>query len=662
MYCGLERWVFCVMGKRVVPFLCVVLLQLYASTGWGTTTDIYAKQREQFVAAGKALEAGNQDEFRRLKSRLKKYPLYAYLEYAALRKHLGTVQPAQVSRFLKTYQEFPLAERLYYAWLHSLGKRKQWKTYLEFYTPQKSATLQCYQIRARLQEKPAEKTHALKQGLSLWLAGKSQPDACDKVFEQLEAAAMISRNHRWERIRRAFANRKLSLAKYIAKKLPEADRKWVQHWLQMHKRPSQTLDEKWVDLDAKLVREIVTHGLKRLARSNPADAWNHWQQLSKLQKFTDRQRNEIIHDIALFAALNHVPKAAEWLALVPAAAVDSRIRQWRVRNALLNQDWRAALLWIDVLEPAERNSHEWRYWHAVAQEKTGHAELAMQAFIALSNDRSFYSFLAADRARNQYHMKHQKRPVDAKALQAIRQQPGMIRARELLRADMAIDARREWRMATAKMAKPQLILAANLADQWGWHDRAIATAARAKYWSDLTLRFPVTHQKLIEENARRQSIDPAIIYGVIRQESAFMEDARSHVGALGLMQLMPGTAKLTSRSLGIRYPGKQQLLQAEVNIPLGTAYFRKLLDRYDNSPVLAAAAYNAGPHRVKRWLPEKTLPASLWLLRIPFHETHGYVQRVLAYATVYDWRKHRPLTRLSARMPDVNPAKKDGEN
>ncbi len=650
------------MGTRVVPFLWFLLVQLYASPGWSTTTDLYAKQREQFITAQKALAAGKQDEFQRLKYGLKKYPLYGYLEYAGLRKNLSKTQPAEISRFLKTYQGFPITDKLYVAWLHSLGKRKQWRTYLQYYTPQKSVTLQCYQIRARLQEVPAEKKHALNQGLSLWLVGKSQPDACDKVFGQLAAAGVISRDHRWERIRRAFANRKLSLAKYIAKKLPESDRLWVARWLKMHKRPNQTLDKQWVTLDAKLVREIVVHGLKRLARSNQTEAWDHWQQLSKVHKFTGPQQNSVIHDIALFAALNHHSNAAEWLAAVPSAAVNARIRQWRVRNALLNQDWRSALLWIDVLEPVERNSHEWRYWHAVAQEKQGESKLAMQAYIDLSKDRSFYSFLAADRAQNQYQMKHEKQAVDETGLQAIRQLPAMIRARELLRAGLSLEARREWRDAIAKMDKQHLVLAANLANQWGWHDRAIATAARAKYWSDLTLRFPVSHQKLIDEAARSQSIDPAIIYGVIRQESAFMEDARSRVGALGLMQLMPGTAKLTSRSLGIRYPGKQRLLQAEHNIPLGAAYFRKMLNRYDNSPVLAAAAYNAGPHRVKRWLPEKTLPASLWLLRIPFHETHGYVQRVLAYATVYDWRKQRPLTRLSARMPDVNPAKQSSEN
>ena len=645
------------MRKRFILFLGFVLLQQHTLTSWSATSDVYAKQREHFIEARKALGKGKQNQFRLLKSKLKKYPLYGYLEFDELRKNLSKAHPKQISEFLKTYQEQPTAKRLYGAWLHSLGKRKQWHHYLQFYTPQKSATLRCYQIRARLQTKPAESEHALKQGLSLWLVGKSQPDACDPVFKKLESSHLLTRDHRWERIRRAFANRKLSLAKHIAKKMPESDRIWVDRWRLMHKRPDRSLGKSWAKLDADLVREIVVHGLLRLARSNQSEAWKHWQRLSKIHKFTEKQQGQIVHDIALFAALNNHPDAADWLAAVPASAVDARIRQWRVRTALLDQDWRAAKVWIDVLEPAERDSDAWRYWHAVAQEKQGETQQAQEAFTDLSKHRSFYSFLAADRVQNQYYMKHEKRPIKEKDLQALREQPAMIRAHELLRADMPVDARREWRDTIAGLKEQQLILAANLADQWGWHDRAIATAAKAKYWSDLSLRFPIAHRSLIEQNAQQQKIDPALIYGVIRQESAFMEDARSRVGAMGLMQLMPGTAKMTSRKLGMRYPGQKRLLQAQDNIHLGTAYLRKMLDRYDNSPVLAAAAYNAGPHRVKRWLPEKKLPASLWLLRIPFQETHGYVQRVLAYATVFDWRDKRPVTRLSARMPDVNPAK-----
>lgn len=648
--------------RKCFLFAIVCCLQLEATQAMGAATERLAEQRQTFVAARKALGDNRQKEYQRLKRSLKSYPLYGYLDYFELRKQLDQATPRQITRFLDTYRDWPIADRLYTAWLHQLGKTKQWHTFLQHYKPQKSVTLQCYQLRAKLQEKPATRKQTLKKGLSLWLVGKSQPDACDEVFRQLDKAGMLTRNHRWERIRRAFAHNKTSLARHIAKPLSDNDRQWVERWVQMHKKPHQTLSANWVSLDSGLVREIVVHGLKRLARHNQEQAWQHWQQLSKKLPFSDHDRNEIIHDIALFAALNDQPRAAEWLAAVPGAAVDANIRRWRIRNALLNRDWKSALVWIDVLEPAQHDSHEWQYWRATALNELGEQAQANAAYERLSGERNFYSFLAADHIHAPYRMGHDKQTVDEQALQKLAHSAGMVRAHELMLAGMSIEARREWRNAIAGFDKQQLKLAAALADRWGWHDRAIATAAKARYWSDLDLRFPMSHLELIENNAKRYRIDPALIYGVIRQESAFMEDARSHTGALGLMQLMPGTARLTSKSLGIRYPGKPRLLQAEDNIHIGTAYLRKMLDRYNDSPVLAAAAYNAGPHRVSRWLPrEHTLPAALWLLRIPFRETHGYVQRVLAYATVFDWRQQRPTIRLSARMPDVDPAP-DGQN
>jgi soluble lytic murein transglycosylase len=244
--------------------------------------------------------------------------------------------------------------------------------------------------------------------------------------------------------------------------------------------------------------------------------------------------------------------------------------------------------------------------------------------------------------------------ADADELSAIEQLPGVRRAHELYLLGNRLDARREWFYATEDMPAERLRLAALLANRWGWHDRAILSASQANYWSDLALRFPLPHRESIFTNARRYDLDPALIYGVIRQESIFMEDAVSAVGALGLMQLMPATGKQTARELNIQYGGNQALLQSERNIQLGSAYLNSLMIRYNGSPVLAAAAYNAGPSRVTRWLPEDAdMDATLWTERIPFKETRTYVRRVLTYATIFDWRLEQPVTRLSTRLPTV---------
>lgn len=631
---------------RQFTFVTLVLL---ANAGLADRND---KQREQFLQAEEALENGRSTEYRALKQALTDYPLYPYLEYRELRDSLDKAKPGQVRDFLQRYDGQPVAARLHSSWLYRLGKQKDWDTYLDFYTPQSSVTLQCYEVRARLQK--GDRKAALDDALELWLVGHSQPDACDPAFAQLFGEGVINSELIWQRIRLAFANQKSSLAGYLAKRLSAEDRAWVKRWEQAHRRPTAAIKSEWAKQDTPLIREILAHALQRLARHKPDQAWKHWQTLSADHRFSEQQRGKILQRIALNGAVNGDQDAAKWLAAVPDSAADDNIRQWRVRIALLNGDWSQALQRIDELDAPARNDDGWRYWRAYALDAGGAAGDAYTEFARLSGERSYFGFLAADRLQRPYQMASSRAQHEKPALTAIEELPGIQRARELYFTGKRLDARREWFYATQRMQPEQLRMAALLAHNWGWHDRAIISAAQAHYWSDLTLRFPLPHRESIFANARRYEIDPALIYGVIRQESAFMEDAVSSVGALGLMQLMPATGKQTARALNIRYQGNQGLLQSDQNIQLGSAYLNKLMTRYNGSPVLAAAAYNAGPHRVSRWLPGGgDMDAALWTELIPFRETRKYVRRVLTYATIFDWRLEQPLTRLSARLPMV---------
>jgi soluble lytic murein transglycosylase len=635
------------MNKWRLAGIALVLLALVTETG---LADQFDKQRELFVKAEAALKSGHSTRFSELKRQLTGYPLYSYLEYWQLRRRLGNARADEIEAFLIRYKVQPVAARLRKSWLHKLGKRRDWDNYLRFYQPQGSETLQCYQLRARLSK--GDREQALQDALNMWLVGHSLPDACDPAFDQLYASSLLTSEHIWQRIRLAFARQKSSLAGYLAKRLSAEDREWVKRWQYAHRRPTATLSLPWTRQDSPLVREILAHAIQRLARHKPEQAWNHWQKLARTHLFEAKHSGPVLRRIALTGALRNHPQASLWLANVPEQYADDDIRQWRVRSALLEEDWKTALHWIDELSPADRNSDTWQYWRAYALEAKGETGDAFSEYTRLSGERSYHGFLAADRLQRPYHMNDSRMEHDKQQLEQVEQISGILRARELYLSGKRTEARREWFHATRSLPKQKLKLAALLAHRWGWHDRAILTASQARYWSDLALRFPLPHRESIFANARQYELDPALIYGVIRQESAFMEDARSSVGALGLMQLMPNTGKHTARSLNIRYRGNQALLQSDQNIRLGSAYLHKLLTRYNGSPVLAAAAYNAGPSRVSRWLPtDTTMPAGLWVERIPFKETRSYVRRVLAYATVFEWRLQRPLTRLSERMP-----------
>ena len=629
--------------------IILILLLLGAGT---VTASMLEKQREQFLKAESALKAGKLGEYRQLEAKLVDYPLYGYLQYQALRRKLSKAKPAEVEDFLHNYHDQPIANRLRSSWLHKLGQRKDWDNYLRFYTPQNSVTLQCYDIRARLQK--GDRQQALKDALSLWLVGHSQPDVCDTAFDQLYASSMISSEHLWARIRLAFANQKSSLAGYLAKRLSAEDRTWVKRWQFAHKRPTAAISKDWAQQDTPLVREILVHANKRLARHKPEQAWKHWQKLSENHRFSATQQGEVLAKIGLHGALDSHPQAAVWLASVPDAQATTAIREWRIRTALADKDWDSALHWIDELDESERNADNWRYWRAYALQEKGLKGDAFTAYASLSNERTYFGFLAADQLQRPYQMNDVSLKFTDQQLETVEQIPGIERAREFYMTGKRTDARREWYYTTRNLPRDKLKVAATLAHRWGWHDRAIITASMAQHWSDLTLRFPLPHRESIFTNAQLYDLDPGLIYGVIRQESAFMEDARSSVGALGLMQLMPATGKQTARAINLRYRGQASLISSNNNIRLGSAYLNKLMTRFNGSPVLAAAAYNAGPHRVSRWLPDDgDMNASLWMERIPFKETRTYVRRVLAYATIFDWRLEQPVTRLSNRLPTV---------
>ena len=360
--------------------------------------------------------------------------------------------------------------------------------------------------------------------------------------------------------------------------------------------------------------------------------------------------------MALRAAWRRHPLAHDWLLAVPDEAVDTEVREWRARTAIANGLWDILLSHIHAMPPAEAQREEWRYWEARAYQEIGATLKASDRFARLAKERDYHGFLAADELAWPYEMDNRPLELETADIEALAQRPGFLRARELYRAEMWVEARREWHHAIKDLTPDQIRQAAALAHHWGWHDRAILTVARAKSYDDLVLRFPLAHKEQVDKHAASNELDSGHVFAVIRQESAFNPDAYSSAGARGLMQLMPRTGRITARKYSIPLAGLHKLYEADKNISIGTAYLSQVMDDYDRNIVLASAAYNAGPHRVKRWLPEeKPQEAGRWVANVPFDETRKYIQRVLAYAAIYDWRMERPITTLDEHMPDIHP-------
>ena len=639
---------------QYIPKVLAVILCMLVSMACLATDDDLKPQRKQFLEARKALRQWRMDDFERLSEALQDYPLHSYLEFEKLRKYIGETDSQEIAAFIKRYKGQPVSWRLRQSWLYALARSKDWARFLEEYKGRQPVELQCYKLRAEIKT-GITKTFA-DDAIKLWLVGRSQEDACDPVFQYLYDNDYITAKLLWQRIRLAMNNNKTGLAGYLARSLSNEDRAWVVLWKDAHRLPARTLQSPSLRADTAISRYIILHALRRIAARDAMQAHIKWETIKPRYRFSEDQIGQLEKNIAMQANWQKLPQAFDWLVAVPASASSSSVRDWRIRIPIRDNNWEAVAEQIDALPAAEAEREEWRYWKATALEKTGHHEEAKLDFSALSEERDYHGFLAADWLNKPYRTHHEPLDYDPVILQQLANRDGFIRARELYRAELYTDARREWATAISKLSADELKAASVLAQQWGWHDRAILTVAKTRDYSDLQLRFPIDHVETINRNASSRQLAPGHIFAVIRQESAFGETARSPAGARGLMQLMPKTGKDTARKYHIPLSNTHELYEPEKNILIGSAYLGEVMKQYNDNIVLASAAYNAGPHNVQRWLPkQQTQAPDNWIATITYSETRTYIQRILAYMAIYDWRMDNPITPLKSHMPDIYP-------
>ena len=630
---------------------CLLLVIVLASSA---AVASLAQQRSDFVAAENALDRGAMGEFRRLEKRLRDYPLHPYLVYDALRKRLDKAAPSEIEDFLQTYHDTPLAWRLRRDWLDHLAGKRRWKEYIIYYEPSNSVARQCQYLNALIAT--GRKQQAIAQVEAIWLHGKSQPRACDPVFKVWTQAGHRTNELIWQRIAKAMEAGQWRLAKYLGRSLSNHDRVWVNRWIRLYKSPDAAGEEKRYDKAHPYREAMLSQAVRRLARWDGMRALRLWQKIKPRYQFDAGQVRRTEHYIVRNLVRVPDPAAYDFVKGVPVGADDELIHAARIRTALLREDWPQVIEWIEALPEQQRKDERWRYWLARALQGNGATARADALYACVARERSYYGFMAADRIAAEYHLEHTEIPVAQGLVDEIAGLDAVKRARELFALERWTDARREWRVATQGLDADRLKAAAKLAKHDGWHDRAIFTLAKTGYWDDLELRFPLQHADLVEQNAKRHGIDIAWVFAVMRQESAFMSNVRSHAGAMGLMQLMPKTARNVARDVLKRKPPRRhELFEPDINIALGSAYLKQMKGELGDSSVLATAAYNAGPHRVTRWLPKRTLPADIWIELVPFKETRGYLRRVLAHTVIYEKRMGRNPTRLNERLHPVPP-------
>ena len=625
----------------------------------GQTSLEWQHERELYKKARTAQAKNKINEYYRYFSQLDGYPLQSYLVYNELRARISKLNDDDVDAFLAENDDGPLGARLRLAWLSQLQKKGRYDSFLKYYKNEKAAALQCYYLRAKIRNQQIEenKDEYVNQIRELWLVGKSQPNQCDPLFEWFKQQGYMSAELVWERFSLAMDKNRVGLAKYLSKLLPPSEQKQAKLWLSAHSNPKANLRSKALLADNHINRKIVRHALNRLARKDLTAAHNLWLDIRGGYAFGSDLHDEVERSFALRAAYRHDDRATTWMYQLPKELRDASTGMWRTRSAIRSLDWGLVLRGVAMLTEEEKAEPQWQYWKARALSEKGLESDANMLYKKIASERSYYGFLAADKLSLQYNIVDEPVQYDVQELEKIEQTPSVIRAKELLMVDQLTDARREWNFATEKYSQRQFQIAASLAHQWRWHDYAIRTIAKGKKFDDLEIRFPTPFTRQVNKYSSKRNLQPAFTYAIIRRESAFNPQARSPVGARGLMQLMPATAKQVSRQLKIRAPSREDLYTPSFNINLGSKYIGDMLNKFGGHRALASAAYNAGPHRVNAWLPEgNELPADVWVDTIPFTETREYVRAILAYTAMFEWKLDQTPTRLSVHMQPVSPS------
>ncbi len=632
-------------ARRGINLHAVVGLVLMLALGLPGVTR--ADESSDFLAAREAYRSGDIAQLSVYAERLKTSVLLPYVQYWALSKRLKDASADEIRDFIGRNTDSALSDRLRGDWLRLLGQNQDWVTYRnEFPLLVKTdSSLQCYAVRARL---AAGEMLALKDGVALWLAGKDLPTACAPLFSQLIADNLISDDDIWQRIRLALGAGNPTLAKALITYLPAAQRPATRLLDRATGAPESLLNSRVLVLDQRKDRELALYAISRMARKDAQNAADLWQGISA--RFTLPEQHYLWGQIGLFGARQHLPTALTWFERATPVGMNDELLGWKVRTALRLGNWSAVLSGIDAMSPAVRNEPAWRYWLARAYKQQGKLVQANTLLAPLSLEHDFYGQLAEEELGPALGAPAVNFKVSSDEVASMARVVDIQRALMLYKLDLRFDANTEWNWATRNYDDRRLLAAAELARQNNWIDRAINTANRTRQLHDFDLRFLAPYRDTAKIYAKQYGLDEAWVYGLMRQESRFVSQAKSGVGASGLMQIMPATARWIATKLGLKHFQAGTIHDLDTNMQFGMYYLKTIQQGLDDSAVLATAAYNAGPGRARRWRGDSTMEGAIYAESIPFSETRDYVKKVMYNAVYYARSFGQSNTSLKARL------------
>lgn len=638
--------------------LALALLPLGCGPAVGAT-DPFKHTREAFKEAYAGVATERFDEQPKDSDALRSYPLYSYLEAARIKRALSETTnelgaaDQRAAAFVEYYSREPVGRDMRNAWLASLAQRQQWQPFLANYRDESANdSLRCYSFTARIE---LGRTEDLSLDVARqWLTPSSLPD-CERAFEWLRTEKALTDALIEQRVRRALETNNATFARQIAVQLPADKSAPLLLWAALIENPQKQIDVLIASPAQEVDPKALLAGWTRLARIDRDGAMRRYENFVRARGLTAETASPYALALALTLSWDRRPQALEYFKLVQPKDFDEPAREWQARAALWAGDWKLVANTIASMSDQQRELARWRYWAARAAEKNGDPKLARQLYQSVLIDDNFYSIMAAARLDQPLAPHPEKLVLDQAQVERMEQLPPMVRARELLMSDMRGPAASEWAFGFDQLMDSARVQAIHLAARWGWYDQAIATASQQRVFNDYALLYPQPYDAEVLSAAKLTGLTPQLIYSVMRQESLYRRDAVSSAGARGLLQMLPETARRTAAKWQRPRPSMDDLFNPVINVPLGAATLRSLLDKFGGQTLVALAGYNAGPNAAARWMPPESRDPDVWVENIPYNETRNYVQRITWHSVVFSWLKSGEPQKVDGWLSRIAP-------
>ena len=613
----------------------LVLLSVHLNVAARTLT--LDQQRNLFQSVFKQIEKKPQllDTYQ---DELHSYPLFPYLQASVYAGNPGRYE-ARIPEFIREFSGAPFAERVRQVWLERMTKNNRAKEFMDSYVDRDNDVMTCHWMRFALRE-ASKQDAVLERFQGWWTSGKAIPDECLVVELAWKNDYWPKKGHgvndHWTRLDGAWRAKNAAVKTLTRRLLPANDKGLLTLWELYEKDPEAVTNSSRWQGEAYKDWVVRAYGLDRLAWRDPELAADTFERMERYPGFPETLHHRSYQTVALALATSGSARAAKYLDDMPAEWVDERVTSWRVMDAMRRRDYDGADRWMGLLSVEQAQEPRWRYLMGRSAELKGDSTGAMTFWRPLQTNYNYYGFLARAQNGGLETLQPPRMQWSASTLASVREKPGMVRAAEWRKLKDDGRARREWYAVTRALDEEGIKSAVVIADEWDWNDLVIWSLGRLRMEGAWEYRFPLLYQDTFRQEAQRRSIDPSWAFAITRQESAFIRHAKSPAGAMGLMQLMPATAKLTAKRYKLYYRHQNDLLTPSVNIRLGVAHLGELISKNEGNFIYATAAYNAGQGSVNRWKRQfDGMPVDLWVESIPYRETQHYVKNVMAYSLVY---------------------------